>query len=111
LVGFGSEQKIKQAFGKYGWYVKIKDERESVFQTVCYLLSHCGIKKRHQSVTWYGKLSYSNMPRQKTEKITKCPICGGKFEKIIQYSIHPVVPPNKTYFGLVDLEVWEQCQP
>ena len=110
LVGFGSEQKIKQSFGKYGWYVKNKGKRNSVFQTVCYLLSHCGIKKHHQAVTWYGKLSYSNMPRAKPEKITKCPVCDCKFEKIIQYSVYPVIPPDKTYFGLVDLEVWEQCQ-
>ena len=45
LVGFGSEQKIKQAFGKYGWYVKDKEERKSTFQTFCYLLSHAGVKK------------------------------------------------------------------
>ncbi|WP_428324786.1 hypothetical protein [Nitrosopumilus sp.] len=104
FVGFGSEQKIKQAFGKYRWYVKIKEERKSVFQTFCYLLSHCGIRQHSQSVTWYGNLSYSKMPRQKSEKITVCPLCGHDFEKIVHYSVHPVAPPYRTYFGLVDFK-------
>jgi len=34
---------IENAFGRYGWYVKNKGTRNSIFQTFCYLLSHCGI--------------------------------------------------------------------
>ncbi len=37
LVGFGKSSDIKNAFGRYGWYVKEAGERDSVFQTFCYL--------------------------------------------------------------------------
>jgi len=106
LVGFGNTQKIAQAFGKYAWYIKNEGERRSVFQTFCYLLSHCGVKKGYQTVTWFGKLSYSKMPTEKEEKITKCPVCGGKFVSISIDGVHPVIPPGKTYFGLVDSGDW-----
>lgn len=107
LVGFGSEAQIKQAFGKYGWYVKNENERESVFQTFCYILSHCGIKKGHQALTWFGDLSYSKLPVEKEPKITHCPVCGGNFEEVVYEEVfHPVVPPDKPYEGLVLAEGW-----
>lgn len=106
LVGFGSTQKISQAFGKYSWFIKNEGERKSVFQTFCYLLSHCGVKKGYQTVTWFGKLSYSKLPVEKEERITKCPVCGGKFVKIYHDVINPPVPPWKVYEGLVDSGDW-----
>ncbi|MEM4391711.1 MAG: hypothetical protein QXG67_02870, partial [Candidatus Nitrosotenuis sp.] len=93
LIGFGSEEKIRQVFGKYGWYVKNEGERRSVFQTFCYVLSHCGVKKGYQTVTWFGSLSYSKLPVEKELKITSCPVCGGEFEEIYYAELfHPVVP-------------------
>ena len=59
-----------------------------------------------QTVTWFGKLSYSKMPMEKEEKITKCPACGHKFVEIYHDGIHPVVPPDKMYEGLVDGGDW-----
>ena len=107
LVGFGNKNDIKNAFGRYGWYVKDAGERHSVFQTFCYLLSHCGVKSGYKTVTWYGKLSYSNLHVEKEPKITKCPVCGGEFEEIYYLELfHPVVPPSKPYEGLVDAEGW-----
>jgi len=107
LVGFGYRQKITSAFGKYGWFIKICEERESVFQTFCYLLSHCGIKKGYHALTWVGGLSYSKLKVEKEPKITKCPICGGDFEEIYYAEgYHPIVPPDKPYEGLVDAEGW-----
>ena len=102
LVGFGYRFQISQAFGKYGWFIKIAEERESVFQTFCYLLSHCGIKKGKHTVTWSGNLSYSKLKLEKVPKITCCPVCGGEFMPIYHDGIHPVVPPDIPYEGLVD---------
>lgn len=111
LVGFGSEAQIKQAFGRYGWYVKNENERESVFQTFCYILSHCGIKKGHQALTWFGNLSYSKLPVEKEPKITHCPVCGGDFEEVIYEEwFHPVVPPDKPYEGLVLADGWHPAK-
>ena len=73
-----------------------------MFQTFCYLLSHCGIKKKVHTVSWLGKLSYSKLKVPKEPRITCCPICGGEFMPIYYDGIHPVVPPDKNYEGLVD---------
>lgn len=107
LVGFGKSSDIANAFGRYGWYVKEAGERESVFQTFCYLLSHCGVKKGYQTVTWFGSLSYSKLPVVKEPRITKCPLCNGEFEEIYyEEPIHPIIPPDKHFEGAVDGEGW-----
>lgn len=107
LVGFGKSSDIKNAFGRYGWYVKEAGERESVFQTFCYLLSHCGIQKGYQAVTWFGSLSYSKLHVEKEPRITKCPLCNGEFEEIYyEEPFHPIIPPDKHYEGLVDEAGW-----
>ena len=107
LVGFGKSSDIKNEFGRYSWYVKEAGERESVFQTFCYLLSHCGIKKGYQSVTWFGSLSYSKLKVEKEPRITKCPLCNGEFEEIYyEEPIHPIIPPDKHFEGAVEGEGW-----
>ena len=107
LVGFGKRSDIVNAFGRYGWYVKEAGERDSVFQTFCYLLSHCGIQKGYQAVTWFGSLSYSKLHVPKEPKITKCPLCGEDFEELYyEEALHPVIPPDKHYEGLVEGEGW-----
>lgn len=102
LVGFGYRFQIAEAYGKFGWFIKIGEERESVFQTFCYLLSHCGIKKGKHSVTWVGDLSYGKLKLEKEPKITCCPVCGGKFMPIYYDGAHPPVPPDQYYEGPVD---------
>jgi len=108
LVGFGSKDKIKRAFGRYGWYVIIGEDRNSVFQTFCYILSHCGIRKGHHVVTWIGALSYSKVPSEEEPKITSCPVCGGEFAQVYSERVHPIVPPERHYEGLVDSDgLWK----
>ena len=105
LVGFAWRGMIHKSFGKFGWFVKDVGLRNSVFQTYCYILSHCGIKKKCHSVSWIGELSYSKLRVEKEPKITQCPICQGEFVPVYyDYNggIHPVIPPDKIYEGLVD---------
>ena len=102
LVGFGDKSRISRAFGRYGWYVKTGDERKSVFETYCYLLEHCGIKKKHHTVTWIGELSYSKVPSEKEPTVTCCTACGGEFVQVYYEGTHPIVPPDRHYEGLVD---------
>lgn len=111
LVGFGKSSDIKNAFGRYGWFVKEVGERNSVFQTFCYLLSHCGIQKGYQAVTWFGSLSYSKLHVEKEPRITKCPLCNGEFQEICyEEPYHPVIPPDKHYEGLVDADGWQKVK-
>ena len=90
--------------------VKIEGERESFFQTFCYILSHCGVKKGYQAVTWFRKSLLVKSQDEEEPKITSCPICGGDFERVYYYGkygeFHPVVPPDKPYEGLVEAEGW-----
>jgi len=65
LVGFGNIRRIAESFSKYGWFIKNFGVRDSVFQTISYLMSHCGIKKHHHAVTWIGRLSYSKLRLEK----------------------------------------------
>jgi hypothetical protein len=102
IVGFGWRSLISKGFGKFGWFVKDLNIRESVFQTFCYLLSHCGIKKGVHTVSWMGSLSYSKLKVEKEPKIVGCPVCGADFEPVYYNGIHPVVPPDKHFDGLVD---------
>lgn len=107
LIGFGKPSDIRNAFGRYGWYVKDAGKRNSIFQTYCYLLSHCGIQKGYQAVTWFGSLSYSKLHVVKEPRITKCLLCGGEFQEIYyEEQVHPIIPPEKHYEGLVDAEGW-----
>ena len=102
IVGFGSKRNIKNAFGWKGWFVGYKGWRDSVFQTFCYLLSHCGVKKSKHSVSWLGGLSYSKLQVDYEEPNTSCPACGRPFIEIYYDGVHPVVPPDRCYEGLVD---------
>ncbi|MGI0057755.1 MAG: hypothetical protein ACREAK_10350, partial [Nitrosarchaeum sp.] len=63
-----------------------------------------------ETPTLFGKLSYSKMPATREEKITKCPVCGQKFVVIYHDGIHPVVPPDKMYEGLVDGGDWHPVE-
>ena len=110
LMCFGDKRKISSMYGKLGWFIKNMEERESVFQTFCYLLSHCGVKKGNHSLTWLGDLSYSKLKLENEPSNSVCPICGSKFVVIYYDGVHPVVPPDKPYEGLVDFEDWYEVK-
>jgi len=104
LVGFGNENHISVAFGRCGWYVKPGDERRSVFQTFCYLLSHCGIKKNHHAVTWIVELSYSKVPSEKEPKTKGCPYCWCPLIPVWYDGVHPKVPAEQYFEGLLEYD-------
>ncbi|MBM3910726.1 MAG: hypothetical protein FJ356_03655 [Thaumarchaeota archaeon] len=102
LVCFGTEDKIRSAFGMYGWFIKDCHERRSVFQTFCYLLSHCGVKNDKHALKWFGKLSYNKFKVEKEPKNNKCPVCKNKFVHIFHKGIQAIIQPDKMYEGLLD---------
>lgn len=108
IVGYGYiarwYHEIKR---KYGWELGYLGKRESVFQTFCYLLSHCGVKKGFHTVTWYGDLSYGKLKIPKEPKLhDQCPYCHQKLIKIYYEPMDPVVPPRQYFEGSVDFEGW-----
>jgi hypothetical protein len=109
LVCFGE---IKGRVGliakKYGWFIKYKGPRDSVFQTFCYLLSHCGIRKGFRSLVWTGVLSYGKLKLEKEPETNICPCCKVKLVEIYKEEYDPVVPPDDYFEGFVDPEGWYQ---
>lgn len=107
LVCYGEIQgRIGYVAKKYGWYIKYLKVRKSVYQTFCYLLSHCGIKKSYRSLIWMGALSYGKLKLEKEPKTNLCPCCGIKLIEIYQYGVDPVVPPDQYFEGFVNLDGW-----
>jgi len=106
LIGFGYSSGISEAFGKHGWFIKNLGVRKSVFQTISYLMSHCGIRKGNHTVTWVGRLSYSKLKLEKEPPHTHCPCCGAKFVEIYCNDIEYDIPPDRPFEGLVEYGEW-----
>lgn len=91
---------------KYGWFIKYLKVRKSVFQTFCYLLSHCGIKKGFRSLIWMGALSYGKLKLEKEPETNLCPCCNVKLVEIYKEGLDPSVPPDQFFEGFVDSDGW-----
>jgi len=110
VIGFAIIIGIAETFGKYGWFIKDLGFRESTFQSLYYLLSHCGIKKGFHSVTWFGDLSYSKLKLEKEPETNICPVCNKKLVQIYYDGMHPVVPPDKIFEDFVDPFDWYEVK-
>ena len=94
-VGYAPKGKVdglevKRQFRKWKCIVKNKGPRKSVRKTVSYLLSHCSVKEGKHSITWFGKLSYSQLKNpsateydiKELEKIRCCPMCQERLVRL-----------------------------
>ena len=85
--GWIDEEAVKEVYEETGWIVKNLGVRDSVRNTAHYQLSHCGVKKGVQTVTWFGDLSNRNyhklkpLPKFKPTK-PKCPECGTSLQPV-----------------------------
>jgi len=68
------------------------------------------VKKRYHALTWLGDLSYSKLKLEKEPDLGKCPVCGRKFIEIYYDGVHPVVPPEGIFEGLVDSGDWYEVK-
>ena len=95
-VGYSSRARVRgsevaRQSKKYNFaIVKNKGPRKSVRKTVSYLLSHCSVKEGKHSITWFGKLSYSQLKNpslteydiKELEKIRCCPMCQERLVRL-----------------------------
>jgi hypothetical protein len=102
VIAFGTTVRRSISYYKYGWVVINKGFRKSVFGTFYYDLSHCGIKKGFQAVTWFGDLSYSKLKLEKEPNSNICPACGNKLVPIYYKGTNPPAPPDQYFEGFVD---------
>ncbi len=112
IVGIAklSARNISEVARKFGWFVKDVGVRESVFQTFFYLLSHCGVKRSHHVLVWFGDASYSKLPSEKEPDSTICPLCNDKLVPIYHEGEHSGIPPDEVFEGFVDSVDWYEVK-
>jgi len=109
VVGFGwlNYGLVVENYHKSGWIVKDKGIRETNYGTVRYLLTHAGVKKGFHTVTWFGKLSYSNLSMPKYDNVSQlCPYCSEKVGRVLPYDVSSTIPPPQMMECLVDVASW-----
>ncbi len=87
-IGWISGQEVADNYHETKWVVVNLGVRRSVFQTVWYQLSHCGIKEGFHSITWWGILGYhSYYSKLKLEDGPEledyCPFCFEPLNELI----------------------------
>jgi hypothetical protein len=112
IIGFGWVNDPRQVYRDSGFIVKNLGIRKSVYATLYYQLSHCGIKKGKHSVTWFGHLSNGNIAKyhpeckpieEKREHL--CPICQCKLRPLIWVRTDRP-PPQEDFEGFDEAYGW-----
>lgn len=115
IVGYGWTIQTDQVFDKTGYFIKNIGVRDSVFSTVWYQLSHCGIKKGNvhniHSVIWWGMLGYRSQYSklfnpEKDDSIDLCPYCCHKLLDLTWVG-KDRPPPREEIEFLDDPEGWK----
>lgn len=79
IIGFGWVRGTKGIYEKTGWVIKNMGVRKSVFKTIMYMLSHCGVHEKYKVDSWFGQLSYNKFSIVKPPNNKPvCPLCGSE---------------------------------
>jgi hypothetical protein len=82
-----------ETYHKYGYIIKNLGKRETLFGTIYYQLSHCGIKKHNHSLVYFGDCSYSKLIIEEEEQESKkCPYCKDYLQELecnTNYNLKP----------------------
>ena len=104
---------------------KLPNVKRNIRKTVIYLLSHCGVHKKYHSITYNGKLSYSerslssdkwircldgklykvgshDIPEEEQNNINECPICHEKLRVLDYVGIDRPPIMNEPYYDKSD---------
>ena len=104
--GFLPKGALAETYHQNGWFVKYLGVRKSVFATFYYLFSHCGIRHRIRSVSWFGDLSYSKLEKEILPVYDKCPLCKRKLMEIYYKGWDPPFASESFFEGFVDALGW-----
>jgi len=92
-IGFGWLENIVETYNKYGYVIKNLGKRETLFGTIYYQLSHCGIKKHNHSLVYFGDCSYRKLiVEEEEEESKKCPFCKEYLQELecnTDYNLKP----------------------
>ena len=93
VLGFGWVENVVQTYNKYGYVIKNLGKRATIFGTIYYQLSHCGIKKHNHALTYFGECSYSKLIIEEEEQESKkCPFCKEYLQELecnTNYNLKP----------------------
>jgi hypothetical protein len=94
LLSFGWIENVVETYNKYGYIVKNLGKRETIFGTIYYQLSHCGVKKNNHSLTYFGECGYSKLVMDKNdEESKKCPYCKEYLQEL-EYNNNRELKPD-----------------
>ena len=102
-IGFDWIENVVETYNKSGYVIKNLGKRKSLFGTIHYQLSHCGIKKHNHSLVYFGDCSYSKLKvEEEEENDRKCPFCQEDLQELDYYSDSGLEPdPNIATTGLL----------
>lgn len=80
IIGFGWIEHVRETFERHGVVFKkistLRDKSD-YFNTMKYVLSHCGVRNQKHSAVWTGALSYGKLKVVRDDvESKKCPHCG-----------------------------------
>ncbi|MCZ7401221.1 MAG: hypothetical protein O8C61_03265 [Candidatus Methanoperedens sp.] len=79
VIGFGWLKKSNDFYDQTGWIYHNVGRRETIKGTIKYTLTHCGIAKGFQAVTYFGMISNNKIVIDSIQRVTeaiKCQACG-----------------------------------
>jgi len=105
-IGFGWVEGTVEAYNKHGYIIKNLGKRETLFGTIYYQLSHCGIKRHNHALTYFGECSYSKLIiKDNEEDSRKCPYCKEYLKELEcnnNYNLKPdpIIHEMEKIFGI-----------
>jgi len=91
---FGWVENVVSTYNKYGYVIKNLGKRETLFGTIYYQLSHCGIKKHNHSLVYFGDCSYRKLiVEEESDESKKCPYCKEYLQEL-EYNNNRELKPD-----------------
>jgi len=103
VIGYGWILRTKELSRKDGWIIKNLGIRKSIFWTLYYQLSHCGVMKGKHTLTWFGELGYSNsiLKVELDNTPEQCPFCYAQLVEL-EFTGRGEPPPDENFEGFYD---------
>ena len=93
IVGYGNVvgEDVADVYAREGYIIRNFGSRKSIFKTLYYILSHCGIARKkervdnegvvyytrpvYDTITYFGCLSYNKLKYKDKNELPGCPMC------------------------------------